>query len=415
MDHTVITVPSVHNPTIQHHTHLKHTKQSRSDRFILFISNLNTVNTKTTRAQLHKILKVYGLKKLSLPCNQYGHIRGYAFATLISAAQCESAIHELCNVVINNQLLCISHTLGKIDILYPLVPYNTRKQIQCDSYSLMGATDQLTAIRITSVLYNITHCIAYRYSNSHMKQQYTVLDCTGCIGAQSIALADQFDQVTVCELDSTRYNMLQHNVELLNSHKRNITAINCDSNTQLPCSDPTTAPTIISIDPMWQQPNESYTDHATIHHNQLALGNKSISDIVIELRERSGSSVVCIGLPYNYDVTTLAQLCVIPANNDSATPPNTNRDTLDERPFPFTMEFGKRILFILCLPHVNEYNHEMTRSLDYCNSTLDSVIAQLVEFNQLYKLDHKPKFFDYEKQRWISLMRWNGNKMIPVQ
>lgn len=381
---------------------------------ILFVSNINIINTHNVRQQLRDIFKPYNIKKLILNRSDNGNLRGYGFVMLynnnnISIQQCINELHN--KVIINNKLLYVTQHTDKIDIIYPLLTYQQRLEVQYDNYALIGTTDQLTANHITDILYRLVTCV------DNTQQHYTILDCTSCIGTQTISLAQRFDYVTAIELDNTRYNMLQHNVKLINT-KNNITCINDNSinilyNVNQQHQQQQQQYTVICVDPPWQSHNESYTDYKLINIEQMKLDDKTMLDICNYVRQNNICSILCIGLPYNFDIDTLAKRCVVSVNNNDNNN-NDNNQQLDERPFPFKITIGKRILFILCLPYTNEYNTTQQRQLLYNNSILDILINELNQYNILYHDEYKPCFFDYEKQRWISLHRWKGNKQVAA-
>jgi hypothetical protein len=49
------------------------------------------------------------------------------------------------------------------------------------------------------------------------------------------------------------------------------------------------------------------------------------------------------------------------------------------------------------------------------NRTLDDLVRDIMEFQTGpgYR-EHKPQYYDFEKQRWILLKRWKGSKEPPL-
>jgi len=176
------------------------------------------------------------------------------------------------------------------------------------------------------------------------------------------------------------------------------------------------APTLLFVDPQWG--GQQYTKSDRIPADALSMGEGwSMADILQACRLQSAASIVAMSLPFNYEhnVDALARQVVSPLHTTAATA--SHSPALDERPFPFVLEFGRRLLLIVCLPYqieTEDSSHSAQyRSLMFTNATLDTVVTNLKQFNAGYHEEHHPRFYDYEAMRWISLSRWKGVK-LPV-
>jgi hypothetical protein len=49
------------------------------------------------------------------------------------------------------------------------------------------------------------------------------------------------------------------------------------------------------------------------------------------------------------------------------------------------------------------------------NLHLDALVEKLQEFDRVRGLEFHPRFYDWEKKKWISLHTWKGCKMVPVE
>ena len=72
--------------------------------------------------------------------------------------------------------------------------------------------------------------------------------------------------------------------------------------------------------------------------------------------------------------------------------------TLDCRPHPFRLQIGaKTALLIIAYPPF------------FLNSDLDRLMQALVHLDSVHGDELHPRFFDWEKQVWISARRWKGS------
>ena len=91
-------------------------------------------------------------------------------------------------------------------------------------------------------------------------------------------------------------------------------------------------------------------------------------------------------------------------------------DRKADRAMPFRFEFGRRILLVTLFPEA-ETDVQGKRRLVYPTSFLDKIVKVLYDFDKskMGGGELHPKFYDWEKDKWISLRRWKGMKPVrPV-
>lgn len=85
------------------------------------------------------------------------------------------------------------------------------------------------------------------------------------------------------------------------------------------------------------------------------------------------------------------------SDSDSTTTVKQERGLLDSRPHPFRLQTGARTaLLLVAYPPF------------FRNQHLDMLIARLKEFDTSRGAEFHPRFFDWEKQKWVSLRNWKG-------
>lgn len=137
--------------------------------------------------------------------------------------------------------------------------------------------------------------------------------------------------------------------------------------------------------------------------------------------------IVAFKLPSAFDTTELAKrlTAVPPARCEDGSTAEQVVLLQRERNFPFRFHFGLHttLLVVLVAGNASRYHGQSTAfennndgkeeeragssSLWFTNSQLNTVIAQIMSWHHEEAYDeHRPEYFDYDKQRWIMLKKW---------
>ena len=148
----------------------------------------------------------------------------------------------------------------------------------------------------------------------------------------------------------------------------------------------------------------------------------------------AGCVVVAAMLPLSVDFETVAAaLVAAPApsgvvaagDSEAAGSTNSTASDNDERPHPFKLEFSRpsytaegaprsglwqdwQLLVITAAPPQPQSSPP---ALLFGNARLDALVSVLLNFYNTYCKEHRPFFYDWEKQRTIQLSRWKGAKL----
>lgn len=110
------------------------------------------------------------------------------------------------NIIINKKY--------NINKLLANIPNNIRKQLQYDETALFSLTDYKNADKISNIIYNLPD----------INKQSLIIDGTASIGGNTYSFSKYFNNIKAIEIDKNRFNMLNHNIKLLNLN--NIETIN---------------------------------------------------------------------------------------------------------------------------------------------------------------------------------------------
>jgi 16S rRNA G966 N2-methylase RsmD len=116
-----------------------------------------------------------------------------------------------------------------------------------------------------------------------------IFDGTGGLGGNIISLCKYFNSVTSCEIDESRYRMLENNIKIFNLDNINLINGNCidylddDYDAYL-------------FDPPWGGPGYKSNNKITIK-----LGNLNLVEVVNKIRINNNSPIF-FKLPNNYDL-----------------------------------------------------------------------------------------------------------------
>ena len=153
-------------------------------------------------------------------------------------------------------------------------------------YSISIVKDaKSTTMFITSELYNL------KKNSKYM----TIMDGTGGLGGNSISFCFAFKQVLVYEINSDRFSYLKKNMANYKFNNYQLFNNNCLKNLNSNID-------IYFFDPPWGGPD--YKNEEVI---RLNLDNKSLLNIIIDIKKINSDSFICFKLPYNYDLSEFSE------------------------------------------------------------------------------------------------------------
>lgn len=181
-----------------------------------------------------------------------------------------------------------------LERLFPFIEKSKLTNLKIDKESISYITTPVTAKYITSII--------TEYSKQCNFTIESILDCTGCIGGDTIALGKAFNSVQSIEIDTERCEMLQNNVNIY--ELKNVTVVNeC-------CIDyikKSVSSDVIYIDPPWGGSN--YKNNEV---TKLSIGNITIEEFTLGLFNGMFSEgcpkLLAMKLPKNYDYSYFCKI-----------------------------------------------------------------------------------------------------------
>ena len=226
------------------------------------------------------------------------------------------------NKIVNICPANVNYT-AKRDFLFRFVQPNIRNQIKMDDEALYSTTDQLTADRISKDLLKF------------IPNTSTVTDATACVGGTAYSFSQFFNTVNAIEIDTKRYTLLIHNLNILlkESGKNNINYYN--NNALEVCTQ--LKQNAIFIDPPWGGP-----DYKQIEKLSLFLSDIELSIVCKNLYMYTDYLVLKV--PTNFDEeafianthsymnlvhknTSLRKMYLLIFSTNTSTNTNTNTNT----------------------------------------------------------------------------------------
>lgn len=172
----------------------------------------------------------------------------------------------------------------KRDFLFRFVPQTIRRQVLMDEEAMYSTTDQVTARKLCDEI------------SKFVPQTSTVVDATACIGGLTYSLTHVFRRVVAIEIDYTRYEYLNRNMELLGVKS----IVNCVYGDAMQVCIGLDAAAII-LDPPWGGP-----EYKNIPNLSLKLGHFDLVDACTLLFENNPVvNIIAIKVPTNFDDTSL--------------------------------------------------------------------------------------------------------------
>lgn len=170
----------------------------------------------------------------------------------------------------------------KRDFLFRFIPIEKRKRIMLDDEALYSVTDQYTADRISKDIHK------------KFPEVRSITDATACIGGNTYSFSKFFERVQAVELDTTRYNFLTWNMNILETIN-----VSCYQGNMLElCHN--IAQDMIFIDPPWGGPD--YKSHTKIN---LYLSDIELAHACIKLKDVT--KYIALKVPVNFDIESFEE------------------------------------------------------------------------------------------------------------
>jgi 16S rRNA G966 N2-methylase RsmD len=174
--------------------------------------------------------------------------------------------------------------------LFPKLDKEKYKLLKIDTESISYITTPNSAKQITQIIKS--------YFNKQKLTPNTIIDCTACVGGDSISFANTFNKVFSIEIDKNRYEMLINNINIY--ELSNISVFNCNCLEQLKKLSNSFIQ-VVYFDPPW-----GGSDYKISTNLRLSIGTESIEKITVDLITRKYLKkppiFIIFKLPKNYDI-----------------------------------------------------------------------------------------------------------------
>lgn len=174
------------------------------------------------------------------------------------------------------------------DRLFPYIDRDRLNKLMIDKASISYITTPSAAKQICKI---IRYCF-----NKHNVKTNSIVDCTGCVGGDTIAFASVFDEVISVEVDPVRCVMLENNINTYGF--KNVKVYNEDCLKLLKDIEYSQA---VYFDPPWGGSEYKIRDKL-----RLFINNDSIEKITVDLicrrYTKKPPKFIIFKLPKNYDI-----------------------------------------------------------------------------------------------------------------
>ena len=174
------------------------------------------------------------------------------------------------------------------DRLFPRLEKQKYNLLKIDAASISYITTPSTAKQICAI-------IAKYFNESKIKME-SIIDCTACVGGDTIALANIFNEVLSVEIEKSTYNMLENNVNIYNL--KNVKLFNDDCLQLLKRIEYVQA---VYFDPPW-----GGSEYKSMNKLRLFVGSENIEKIAVDLMckkyTKKPPKFIIFKLPKNYDM-----------------------------------------------------------------------------------------------------------------
>jgi hypothetical protein len=164
---------------------------------------------------------------------------------------------------------------------------NNLSKLLIDKESIAYITTPTTAYKIAKIINEYATKYNFKINN--------IIDCTGCVGGDTIAFAQLFNNVISIEINKERYKFLLNNINVYELN--NVTVINscCINYIKESC-----ASDIVYIDPPWGGKNYKHKQTITLNIGDISIEEFSYGMFNGMFKEGE-PKILAIKLPKNYD------------------------------------------------------------------------------------------------------------------
>lgn len=185
------------------------------------------------------------------------------------------------------------HKKYNIDRLLAGIPYYVRKQLKFDDVALYSLSSLYSANQTTKIIFEL----------EHINKDCTILDATASVGGNVYSFSNYFKYVKAVEIDRNRYNMLKHNITILQTHKlckRNIKPINEDFLIYMNSHKINTD--VIFFDPPWGGVDYKNSEFISLYLSDVNFAT-ILKELIIKLvKDESKTKYIIIKAPNNLNM-----------------------------------------------------------------------------------------------------------------
>ena len=321
--------------------------------------------TREVKALIRAALPAGDPVKLVLAVTAKGRWRGWAKITAGDEARAAAVVAKLNGAVVKGVSLRASRGLGRRDNVFPFLDRRLRSSFELDSTAAYSAMDEHT----TALLVSFLGCV---YASDHLAT-LSIIDACACTGACAVVLARHFRTVDAVELDAGRCDALRANVVLCGA---DVTVHHGDYNALYD----TLRQDVVFLDVPWGGPDYVEAEELACD----ALGDVPLVDVVLRLRQRASAVALRLPTKGRFDVDAFAAALVADSAWDGA----------EERCLPFRCTTHLAHFVVVCMPG------------RFGLRTLDATMAAAHAWDERWRQDVRPAFYDWEAKRWIRASRW---------
>ena len=327
--------------------------------------------TREVKALIRAALPAGDPVKLVLAVTAKGRWRGWAKITAGDEARAAAVVAKLNGAVVKltsgaEVSLRASRGLGRRDNVFPFLDRGLRESFALDSTAAYSAMDEHT----TALLASFLGCVYGELAT------LSITDACACTGACTVVLARHFHAVDAVELDAGRCAALRKNVLLCGAD--NVRVQEGDYNALWDTH--TLRQDVVFLDVPWGGPDYVEAEGSACD----ALGDVPLVDVVLRLRQRASAVALRLPTKGRFDVDAFAAALVADSAWDGA----------EERCLPFRCTTHLAHFVVVCMPG------------RFGLRTLDATMAAAHAWDERWRQDVRPAFYDWEAKRWIRASRW---------
>ena len=335
------------------------------DRFLF-----SDLPTREVKALIRAALPAGDPVKLVLAVTAKGRWRGWAKITAGDEARAAAVVAKLNCAVVKltsgaEVSLRASRGLGRRDNVFPFLDRGLRESFELDSTAAYSAMDEHTTALLASFL-------AVFYADL---ATLSITDACACTGACAVVLGRHFSAVDAVEIDAGRCDALRANVALCGAE-----AVSVHQGDYNALWD-TLRQDITFLDVPWGGPDYVEAEGSACD----VLGDVPLVDVVLRLRRRASAVALRLPTKGRFDVDAFAAALVA----DSAW------NGTEERCLPFRITTHLAHLVVVSMPGPR-----------FGLRTLDATMAAAHSWDERWRQDLRPAFYDWEAKRWIRASRW---------